>query len=100
MEGGIKTASDAEIFAWNSGLHETIAACSNNRFFIESIKRVNRLRRLMEYRQKLDRKAAIARCREHIALIDLLLAGKRNRAAAMLRSHLASVGSAKSGPKD
>jgi DNA-binding GntR family transcriptional regulator len=94
--GLIKRASDAEIFEMNSGLHEAIVECSNNRFFIDSFKRLNRLRRLMEYRQKLDRVSAASRCLEHVELVELLLAGKREKAAAKLRSHLASVGAAKS----
>jgi len=54
----------------------------------------------MEYRRCLDRAAAIASCREHIVLIDLLLAGRRRQAAAMLRTHLAAVGTAKSAKPD
>ncbi len=94
--GLINRASDAEIFEMNSGLHEAIIECSNNWFYIDSFERLNRLRRLMEYRQKLDRASAAKRCLEHVELVELLLAGKREKAAAKLKSHLASVGTAKS----
>jgi len=100
VAGEIRTASDAEIFEMNSGLHETIMACSRNSFFIDSFRRLNKLRRLMEYRQKLDRAAAMGRCREHIEIIELLLDGKRERAAKALREHLASVGHVKSQRKN
>ena len=97
LAGGlIDRAGDAEIFEMNSGLHEAIVACSHNRFFMDSFMRLNRLRRLMEYRQKLDRAAAKARCGEHVELVELLLAGKRERAAQKLRLHLSSVGAVKS----
>jgi DNA-binding GntR family transcriptional regulator len=96
MEGAIFTASDAAIFEMNSGLHETIVACSRNSFFIDALKRLNRLRRLMEYHQKLDRPAALVRCREHVEIIDGLLAGDRAATAKRLHRHLATVGPAKS----
>jgi DNA-binding GntR family transcriptional regulator len=97
--GLIRKASDAEIFEMNSGLHEAIMECSRNSFFIESFRRLNRLRRLMEYRQKLDRTSAVVRCREHIELAELLLMGKREQASAHMRDHLDSVGRAKSRQK-
>lgn len=100
IEGEIHTASDARIFELNSGLHETIIACSGNGFFIDALKRLNRLRRLMEHRQKLNRDAAIERCREHVAILDLLLDGRRQEASTLMRRHLSSVGAAKARPKD
>jgi DNA-binding GntR family transcriptional regulator len=100
IDGEIHTASDARIFELNSGLHETIIACSGNGFFIDALKRLNRLRRLMEHRQKLNRDAAVERCREHVAILDLLLEGRRQEASALMRRHLSSVGAAKARPKD
>jgi DNA-binding GntR family transcriptional regulator len=96
VAGGIKRATDAEIFELNSGLHETIMECSHNSFFIDSFRRLNRLRRLMEYRQKLDRKSACLRCQEHVDIVELLLKGKRKQASLKLARHVASVGTVKS----
>lgn len=45
----------------------------------------------MEYRQSLDRKYAIVRCREHVQLADMLLAGERAGASEFMLRHLASV---------
>lgn len=91
VEGGIWEISNAALFDLNSHLHETIIECSRNIFFIESLKRIDRLRRLMEYKQSLDRKYAIVRSREHVALADLLLADRREEASAFMRRHLTSV---------
>ncbi|WP_454719023.1 GntR family transcriptional regulator [Caulobacter segnis] len=99
IDGEIHTASDARIFELNSGLHETIITCSGNSFFIDALVRLNRLRRLMEHRQRLDRADAVERCREHVAILDLLLEGRRPEAAALMRRHLSSVGAAKVRPK-
>jgi DNA-binding GntR family transcriptional regulator len=99
IDGEIHSASDARIFELNSGLHETIITCSGNGFFIDALVRLNRLRRLMEHRQNLDRTDAIERCREHVAIIDLLLEGRRPEAAELMRRHLSSVGAVKVRPK-
>lgn len=83
--------SSPALFDMNSRLHEAIIECSRNSFFIDGLKRVDRLRRLMEYRQSPDRRYAIVRCREHVELIDLLLEGRQKDAAEFMRRHLSSV---------
>lgn len=95
VEGEIWTISSAGLFQLNSGLHETIIECSKNAFFIESLRRVDHLRRLIEYKVALDRKRAVHACREHIALIDLLLDERRDEASAFMRRHLSSVSTEK-----
>ncbi|MET0532406.1 MAG: GntR family transcriptional regulator, partial [Microvirga sp.] len=77
IDGGIWEVSDAKLFELNSGMHEAIIDCCQNSFFIDSLKRIDRIRRLIDYRQMLDRDNAIGRCREHLHLLDLLLADKR-----------------------
>lgn len=88
IDGAVRRVSPARLFDANTRLHETIAACSGNVFILESLKRINRLRRLMEYRKAVDREAAARRCREHVALIEVLLRGRRKSAADFLRVHL------------
>ncbi|RDV00609.1 GntR family transcriptional regulator [Trinickia dinghuensis] len=88
VNGGVRTASPAALFDANSRLHETIAACSGNLFILEGLRRLDRLRRLMEYRKAVDRDQAERRCREHLTLIDLLLADQREAAADFLKLHL------------
>ncbi|PRY04533.1 GntR family transcriptional regulator [Paraburkholderia sp. BL25I1N1] len=86
--GEVRTASPAALFDANSRLHETIAACSGNVFILDGLRRLDRLRRLMEYRKAVDRDQAERRCREHLTLIDLLLADQREAAADFLKLHL------------
>ena len=90
-DGGIWRISNAKLFDLNSHLHETIIACSRNAFFSEGLSRINKVRRLIEYRQTLDRKRALVRCHEHLELIELLLAGKNDRAAQFMFRHLSTV---------
>ncbi len=88
IDGAVQWASPAQLFDANTRLHETITACCGNVFIVESLKRINRLRRLMEYRKTVDRDAAARRCREHKTLIELLLCGQRKAAADFIRLHL------------
>ena len=77
---------------WNA---RAIIECCQNSFFIDGLKRIDRLRRLVEYRQTLDRHSAIGRCREHIELLDLLLADKRVEASEFMRRHLSELSTVK-----
>lgn len=95
IDGGIWEVSDAKLFELNSGMHETIIECSQNSFFIDALKRIDRVRRLIDYRQMLDRESAIGRCREHVHLLDLLLADKRVEASEFMRQHLTELSTLK-----
>ena len=91
VAGRVFEASPAEIFDANTRLHETIARCSGNAFILDALRRLNRLRRLIEYRKSVDREQALRRCQEHLQLIDLLLEDRREEAAELLTRHLNSA---------
>ncbi|MBN3803488.1 GntR family transcriptional regulator [Paraburkholderia sp. Ac-20336] len=97
VNGEVRTASPAALFDANSRLHETIAACSGNAFILDGLRRLDRLRRLMEYRKAVDRNQAERRCREHLILIDLLLSDQREAAANFLKMHLHNAAREKAG---
>lgn len=88
IDGAVEWASPAQLFDANTRLHETIASFSGNTFIVDSLKRINRLRRLMEYRKAVNREAAARRCREHKTLIELLLSGQTDAASDFIRLHL------------
>ncbi|MDO5630259.1 MAG: GntR family transcriptional regulator [Paracoccus sp. (in: a-proteobacteria)] len=91
VDGGIWTVSDARLFDLNSGMHETLMECSGNLFLIDALRRADRLRRLFDYGQMLDRDIARDRCVEHVHLLQLVLAGKNADAADYLRAHLIAL---------
>lgn len=95
VAGDILTISPVRLFEVNSALHEAICDCSGNAFFTESLRRVNRLRRLIEYRVVVDRDLARLRCAEHVEILDLILADKRDAAADLMHRHLAALGPVK-----
>jgi DNA-binding GntR family transcriptional regulator len=88
LEADLQKLSRAQLFKVNTELHETIVACSGNEFFLDALKRVNRLRRLIEYRVTVDRSRLNRQCREHLKILDLLEAGDAAAASAFLRKHI------------
>ncbi|WP_425646161.1 GntR family transcriptional regulator [Agrobacterium leguminum] len=87
-DGGFETWSRADIFKANNEFHEMLVACSRNEFFLNSIKRINRLRRLIEYHITIDRSRLPKQTAEHLHILDLVEDGRRNEAAAFLFTHI------------
>ncbi|MFD4638161.1 GntR family transcriptional regulator [Lentzea sp. NPDC058436] len=96
-DGAIHDLDNIALFNINHVFHETIAECSRNGFFIEALRRVDNLRRLVEYRRSLPRARGVVRCREHVEIADLLLTDRRTEAAERMREHLSSVTTEKTG---
>lgn len=91
VEGLVETVGAPELFDMNAAFHETLVAGSGNPFLVDSVARVNRLRRLLEYRKTLEPERARVRCAEHLELADLVLDGRLTEASEFLRGHLGSV---------
>jgi DNA-binding GntR family transcriptional regulator len=91
LDGDIFRLSRTQLFKSNSEFHEMLVTCSGNQFFADALKRVNRLRRLMEYRITVDRTRLIRQSREHLKLLDLLESGDFQGASTFLRKHILSA---------
>jgi len=68
--------------------HEALVRMSGNPFFVMSLERVNRMRRLMEYRAQVDKSRLINESGEHLEILDLLETGQVVDASYRLRQHL------------
>jgi DNA-binding GntR family transcriptional regulator len=89
LNGGFKVFLPAEIFRFGCEFHETIGNASGNPFLLESLRRINSIRRLFAYRSVIPDHVAIARqAREHLQLLDLLGADRRKEAADFMLWHL------------
>jgi DNA-binding GntR family transcriptional regulator len=88
LDGGIFSYSRSHTFQIGASFHEAIVAAAQNPFYLDAIRRVNRLRRLMEYRLTAGRARMIQQCKEHLALLDILETGNYREASAFLRMHL------------
>jgi DNA-binding GntR family transcriptional regulator len=93
---GYETWSRAEIFKANNDFHEMLVACSRNEFFLDAVRRINRLRRLIEYHITIDRSRLPQQTVEHLHILDLVEAGKREEAALFLHDHILGAGRIKS----
>lgn len=94
-EEGYLTMNSVELFEANSEFHETIAKWSGNRFIAQSVRRMDRLRRLVEYRQAKARKPRREQALEHVAILDAIAQHDLLRAAALLRDHIEGARRAK-----
>jgi DNA-binding GntR family transcriptional regulator len=96
MKGDTALVPRSELFRINSEFHEIVVGWSHNQFFIDSLARVNRLRRLIEYRLSVDRSRQKSICEEHLHILDLLQNGDVAKASTFLRKHIEDAMAVKS----
>ncbi len=95
LDGQMMTLPRDRLFEINSRFHELIVGWSHNGFFLDAIRRVNRLRRLIEYRATIDRSRLGQQCRDHLALLDMIERGRNDDAARFAHDHIAGAWLAK-----
>jgi DNA-binding GntR family transcriptional regulator len=88
LGGGIETDTPDQLHERGVRFHESLIEASGNPFFIDTIRRVNRVRRLISYRSMQDRKRYKEHCQQHLHLLDLLEASRNQEAADIMREHL------------
>jgi DNA-binding GntR family transcriptional regulator len=76
LEGKVYGVNSIKLFGFGSRFHEMLAKCSGNPFFYDAVQRVNRLRRLLEYRVIDDMRPFRNEAREHLDMLDLVEAGR------------------------
>lgn len=82
----------AESLLENGALfHEELIRLSGNPFFLMALQRVNRMRRLMEYRAHVNHERLVEQCTEHLEILDLLEAGDNLGASHKMRKHLSGA---------
>lgn len=96
LAGGFERMGRARLFEINSQFHEMLVACGGNSFFVDALVRVNRLRRLLEYRVTIDRSRLPLQSREHLLILDLVEAGDRQKASEFLKTHILGASAIKS----
>lgn len=81
------TASVA-LFEMNADFHAGICAASGNRYLAEAMQRQNQLRRLSNYNWRYGPERVKRTCGEHLEILERLVAGDNDIAAALMRRHL------------
>jgi DNA-binding GntR family transcriptional regulator len=87
--------SRQKVFGTNIEFHEMLMTCANNDFFLDAVRRVNRVRRLMEYSITHDRSRLPQQCREHLQILDLIEQRDMQAAATFLYRHVREAGNIK-----
>ena len=88
LAGGIDTATPLELHNRGVRFHEALVEGSGNAFFIDTIRRVNRVRRLLSYRSMQNRGRYKQHVRQHLHLLHLLEKERNEEASEAMREHL------------
>jgi DNA-binding GntR family transcriptional regulator len=91
LSGGVESMSMEELYDRGVRFHELIVAGSRNPFFLDALRRINSIRRLLAYRSSAARGRYYEQARDHLEILDLLEAGRNEEASWKLRSHLGTV---------
>jgi DNA-binding GntR family transcriptional regulator len=91
LQGDLATLPVDALFDQRARFHETIVGGCGNRYFLDTIRRVNRIRRLLSYEGMGQRDRYRKQSLEHLAILDLIEAGRQEDAADALRRHLEAV---------
>jgi DNA-binding GntR family transcriptional regulator len=87
----IEHGSGERLLEYGAIFHEELIKFSGNPFFHQALVRVNRMRRLMEYRSRVDRRRLYLQCQQHLEIIDLLERGEVVEASYYMRRHLSGA---------
>ncbi|MBX9431834.1 GntR family transcriptional regulator [Ralstonia pseudosolanacearum] len=88
LAGGIETDTADQLHDRGVRFHESLVEASGNAFFIDTIRRVNRVRRLLSYRSMQHRERYPEHARQHLHILDLLARERNEAASDMMRAHL------------
>ncbi len=91
LQGGIATDSAILLHDRGVNFHESLVQASGNAFFIDTIRRVNRVRRLLSYRSMQNRTRYREHCEQHLHILELLEQARNEEASEAMRAHLAST---------
>ncbi|MDQ2137312.1 GntR family transcriptional regulator [Alcaligenaceae bacterium B3P038] len=91
LDGGIDTDTADQLHDRGVRFHESLVEASGNPFFIDTIKRVNRVRRLLSYRSMRDRARYKQHCAQHLEVLRLLEQERNEEASEALAEHLRST---------
>lgn len=88
LDKDIEILPGEKLLEFGSLFHEDLIGFSRNPFFHQALVRVNRMRRLMEYRSSVDRRRLYTQCSQHLEVIGLLEKGDVIEASYLMRQHL------------
>jgi DNA-binding GntR family transcriptional regulator len=91
LGGGVETMAADALHDRGVRFHESIVGAGGNPFFLDALRRINRVRRLLSYRSMAIRDRYYEQSREHLDILGLLEQGRNAEAADALRAHLVTT---------
>ena len=91
LAGGVDSMSIEELYDRGVRFHELIVSGSRNPFYLDALRRINSVRRLIAYRSSATRERYYGQAQEHLEILDLLVGGRNEEASWKLRLHLGHV---------
>ena len=91
LDGALATDPPDSLHERGVRFHEGIIGACRNPFFLDALRRINRVRRLLSYRSMIVRDRYGQQCREHLDILALLEQGRNTEAAETLRAHLVTT---------
>jgi DNA-binding GntR family transcriptional regulator len=91
LAGGVERWPGARLIDSGVVFHEALARMSGNPLFLQSLIRVNRLRRLIDYRTLIDRERFYQQARDHLHMLDLLERGEALECSYVMKRHLSEA---------
>jgi len=91
LAGGVDSMGIEELYERGVQFHELIVSGSRNPFYLDALRRINSIRRLIAYRASSTRERYYGQAQEHMEILDLLIAGRNEEASWKLRLHLGHV---------
>jgi DNA-binding GntR family transcriptional regulator len=78
-------------FKVDVAFHEVIATCAGNPFFHSGVTQHNRLRQLLEYRDAPDESRMVIWLKEHLDIMEAMIAGALPEASELMHTHLTNA---------
>ncbi len=91
LEDGSDAYTPDQIHQRGVKFHLALVEASGNPFFIDTMNRIHRVRRLLSYRSMKDRKRHKEHAKQHLDILNLLEQKKNVEASEALRHHLEST---------
>lgn len=91
LEVDVARTPPEQLLSNGAAFHEALIAMSGNPFFVSALERVNRMRRLMEYRARVDQERLQVQCSDHLEIIGLVERGEIVEASYFMRRHLSGA---------
>lgn len=91
LAGAIESLAPDALFEKAVAFHEELIKGTGNPFLLETLRRMNRLRRLLVYRSMDDRRRYFGQSEEHMQILDAIESGRMKEAAGLMHDHLSAV---------